>query len=187
MYRRPRLLEQTSSALDLRSSVWYTHCMSNYDTWLSTNPNERVFPPGVEDALGDIILWPEGFDEDTLVPEFGEVTGYEEDEPDGEYDCDGIACWTAGAVYLEVTALRSSLHTARSTKPERCTVRLDDLDEYKVPAELAPVVQKLYEARRAEQTARGAYNRYDNARRQVGYDACIARSNAAYDVREAAR
>jgi|ERR1017187_8023706 hypothetical protein len=143
--------------------------MSNYDTWLSTNPNERVFPTGVEDVLGSIIMWPEGIDEDTLVPEFGEVTDY--DIEDGYY------------VHLEVTNLHPQMNDRRLTM----TIPMDNLDEYTVPAELEYILDKLYDARKAKREAEYAHNRYDNARRQVGYNACLARSNAAYDAREASR
>ena len=139
--------------------------MSNYDTWLSTNPADVPFPAGVEDALGTIIMWPEGIDEDTLVPEFGEVTDY--DIEDGYY------------VHLEVT----NLHAIPNSYAHKMTITLDELDECRVPAELEPIIEKLYEARKAKREAEYAYNRYDNARRQVGYMAVIERNEQRYQER----
>jgi hypothetical protein len=146
--------------------------MSNYDTWLSTNPADRAFPTGVEDTLGTIIMWPEGIDEDTLIPEFGEVTDYEAIEPEAEGDGEGGVSYSGGGVNYLVVNLNSS--------PRRqMWIRDDEVAEHAVPAELDPIIEKMDEARRAKREAEYAFNRYDNARRQVGFNAEARRTEAA--------
>lgn len=120
-------------------------------------------PPGVEDVLYSIVMWPEGPDEDTLVPEFGEVTDYEDVEPD--YDEDGYA--SGGGYRVEVTRLFTD-------HKEKTFVDPSDLEE--VPKDLESIVNDHVEAKRLEAQAQGLRNRVANKRTQAGHEAVQARS-----------
>ncbi len=150
--------------------------MRGLDAWLTRDPRDVPFPTGVEDTLGTIILWPEGMDEDTLVPEFGEVTNYEEEEPDAEYDDEGIPCYSGGGVRYEVTNLH---HEGRTE-----WVREGDLEQYTVPSEYDHILEARAKALSLQQQAQGAMNVYENRRRQIGFEAVNARRDREYAERK---
>jgi hypothetical protein len=130
-------------------------------------PWNQDFPPGVEDVMGEVVMWPEGPDEDTLVPEFGEVTDYEDVEPDYERNEDGGVTASGGGVRFEVTKLFAN---------RREVAWVGDLTV--VPDGLKDVVEKHLEAGRFEARAQGLRNAAANKRAQAGREAVQARSQS---------
>jgi hypothetical protein len=91
-------------------------------------PPEEKFPPGTEDLLDTVILWPDTDEQDP--PEFGRIVEYE------DYDC---------GVTLTV---RHMDDPTRKTQVEQ-----NNVDAYEVGPDMQDIVDHYWAAERAEATA----------------------------------
>lgn len=117
-------------------------------------PPDGSFPPGVEDELDTIILWPET-DEDADVPELGRISEYE----DGGYE-DGV---TYTVVHLG-TGEKCSMAQERV-----CDFAIPALQDAATPYQkaLAEAVELVENAERMEERAKTERVRAANALRRA--------------------
>lgn len=118
-------------------------------------PPEEQFPPGVEDALGSAILWPEpDEDEDAERVEIGEVVDYEADDNGPDED---------GRGWVVVTLSVKNYATG-----ETCTLDMDRIDEWEITdPKVKQAAAEYQEADRLEQRAKVERARADNLLRSA--------------------